>query len=218
MKNKTLAQKIKECRISAGSSQEELAEKTQLSLRTIQRIENGETQPRGDSLKRLALALGVATEDLTELMDFDDVEPEDGGTPAGMEGHLVEDKGFLTVLHLSALSFLLFPGFLLLPAMGIFVPLTLWLLKKDKIRGVRETGKKILNFQISWLLVVMVVVGNVFITKMLHIAFFLDHVMVFQILIALYLFNLVTIIVNVVRLGRDKRATYRPAIPFIHTR
>jgi transcriptional regulator with XRE-family HTH domain len=218
MKNKTLAQKIKECRMSAGSSQEELAEKTQLSLRTIQRIENGETQPRGDSLKRLALALGVATEELTELMDFDDAGPGDGGTPSGMEGHLAEDKGFLAVLHLSALSFLLFPGFLLLPAMGIFVPLTLWLLKKDKIREVRETGKKILNFQISWFLVVMVVFGSQFIAKMLHIASFLDHVTTFRILIALYLFNLITIIVNIVWLGRDKRVTYRPAIPFMHIR
>lgn len=43
MKNKELAQKIKSLRNRKGFSQEELAEKTGLSLRTIQRIENGET-------------------------------------------------------------------------------------------------------------------------------------------------------------------------------
>ena len=49
--------KIKDLRKRRGLSQEELAEKSGLSLRTIQRIENGETDPRGDSLRRLAAAL-----------------------------------------------------------------------------------------------------------------------------------------------------------------
>lgn len=198
--------------MSAGSSQEELADKTQLSLRTVQRIENGETQPRGDSLKRLALALGVATEELTELMDFGGEELEGAGVvPEGLR----EDKGFLAVLHLSALSFLLFPAFVLLPGMGIFVPLTLWLWKKDQIRGVREAGKKILNFQLSWFLVFSIVLGNVFITKILHVPSLLEHVTMFRILIALCLFNLITIIVNLVRLGSNRTTVYRPAIPFM---
>jgi transcriptional regulator with XRE-family HTH domain len=47
MKNKELAQRIKELRNRRCFSQEELSEKTGLSLRTIQRIENGETEPRG---------------------------------------------------------------------------------------------------------------------------------------------------------------------------
>lgn len=37
---------IKELRIKKGMTQEELAEKTELSARTIQRIENGEVDPR----------------------------------------------------------------------------------------------------------------------------------------------------------------------------
>src|SRR5882757_3452434 len=102
MKNTTLAQKVKELRMSAGSSQEELAEKTQLSLRTIQRIENGETQPRGDSLKRLALALGVDTEELT-------AGPSDQRDQPGRQGEQEDNRGFLIVLNLSALAFLVFP-------------------------------------------------------------------------------------------------------------
>jgi uncharacterized Tic20 family protein len=81
--------------------------------------------------------------------------------------------------------------------------------------GVRETGKKILNFQISWFLVVMLVMGNAFITKILHVESLLDHVTMFRILIGLYLFNLITIIVNIVRLGSNKVTAYRPAIPFM---
>jgi transcriptional regulator with XRE-family HTH domain len=44
-----MAIRIKELRTRRGFSQEELSERTGLSLRTIQRIENGETEPRGDT-------------------------------------------------------------------------------------------------------------------------------------------------------------------------
>jgi transcriptional regulator with XRE-family HTH domain len=183
----TLSQKVKELRISAGSSQEELASATQLSLRTIQRIESGETQPRGDSLKRLAQALGVATEELTRAPASEVPLP------------LPDDKGFLVVLHLSALSFLLFPFLPLFSFMGIMAPLVLWLLKKDKIKGVRETGRKILNFQISWFLVFALVYGYVFTCKLNHIAVFMDQVTMFRILVGLCLFNVISIVINLFR-------------------
>ncbi|WP_083464754.1 helix-turn-helix transcriptional regulator [Marinifilum fragile] len=37
---------IKELRVKKGLTQEDLAERTELSARTIQRIENGEVDPR----------------------------------------------------------------------------------------------------------------------------------------------------------------------------
>src|SRR6185312_961435 len=198
----TLSQKVKELRMSAGTSQEELAEATQLSLRTIQRIENGETQPRGDSLKRLARALGVATEEFTK-------------GPASEGQDLPEDKGFLVVLHLSALTFLLFPFFHLFSVMSVAAPLILWLLKKDKIQGVTTTGKKILNFQLTWFLIFALIYGYVFVCKLNHIATFMDQVTLIRILISLYLFNVISIIVNIIRLRRGKTIIYQPAIPFM---
>ncbi len=48
---------VKKIRIEKGLSQEELSEKSELSLRTIQRLENGKSEPRGDTLKRLTNAL-----------------------------------------------------------------------------------------------------------------------------------------------------------------
>jgi transcriptional regulator with XRE-family HTH domain len=51
MNNLHLAQRIKELRNRKGMSQEFLAEESGLSLRTIQRIENSETVPRGDIAK-----------------------------------------------------------------------------------------------------------------------------------------------------------------------
>ena len=52
--------KIKELRESKGFSQEELCENSGISLRTIQRIENGESVPRGSTLKTIASSLNVS--------------------------------------------------------------------------------------------------------------------------------------------------------------
>ena len=51
--------KIKELRISKNLSQEELSEKSGVSLRTIQRLESGGTEARGQTLQKLAKIFGV---------------------------------------------------------------------------------------------------------------------------------------------------------------
>lgn len=66
MKDLNVSQRVKALRNQKGMTQEALAENSGLSLRTIQRIENNETQPRGDSLKRLAIALKTTPDDLLE--------------------------------------------------------------------------------------------------------------------------------------------------------
>ncbi|WP_321308966.1 helix-turn-helix transcriptional regulator [Marinifilum fragile] len=52
-----ISSNIKDIRINKKLSQEDLSEKSGLSLRTVQRLENGESVPRGDTLRRLADAL-----------------------------------------------------------------------------------------------------------------------------------------------------------------
>lgn len=47
-------------------SQEFLAEESRLSLRTIQRIENEESEPVGETIKRIAIALDVSLEELVD--------------------------------------------------------------------------------------------------------------------------------------------------------
>ena len=66
MENKIVANKIKELRKRKGFSQGELSENSGLSLRTIQRLENGETKPRGDTLKRLAASFGISSDKITD--------------------------------------------------------------------------------------------------------------------------------------------------------
>ncbi|GAA4007234.1 hypothetical protein GCM10022408_18920 [Hymenobacter fastidiosus] len=57
------AVRIQTIRKSKGFSRELLAEQSGVSLRTIQRVEQGDTVPRGHTVRALAAALGVALED-----------------------------------------------------------------------------------------------------------------------------------------------------------
>lgn len=53
MQQPELGKKISELRLAKGLTQSELAEKCNLSLRTIQRIELAEVDPRSDTIKRI---------------------------------------------------------------------------------------------------------------------------------------------------------------------
>lgn len=70
METKDLAKNLKKLRASRGMSQEYLADESRVSLRTIQRIENNESEPTGETIKRIAIALDVA---LTELIGSNSV-------------------------------------------------------------------------------------------------------------------------------------------------
>jgi transcriptional regulator with XRE-family HTH domain len=65
METKNLAKNLKELRAVRGMSQEYLADESRVGLRTIQRIENNESEPTGETIKRIAIALDV---ELTELI------------------------------------------------------------------------------------------------------------------------------------------------------
>jgi transcriptional regulator with XRE-family HTH domain len=70
METKDLAKNLKKLRATRGMSQEYLADESRVSLRTIQRIENNESEPTGETIKRIANALDV---ELTELIDLNSV-------------------------------------------------------------------------------------------------------------------------------------------------
>jgi len=65
MSDFSLGSKIKALRNQKGISQEFLADESGLSLRTIQRIESNHSIPRGNTLKRIALALDSSIDDIT---------------------------------------------------------------------------------------------------------------------------------------------------------
>ncbi len=191
MENSELQKRVKDLRIKQGLSQEELAERTGLSLRTIQRIENGESIPRGDTLKKLSIAL-QSTPDV--LIDW----------------QIQEDNNMLKILSLSQLGFIVFP------ILGIVIPLAMWVLKKDKIKFIDSIGKKILNFQITWSIFVFVVFFIFAIVKVFHlpgspvITFF-----TFLFVIILYSYILLSVMINTFRYKKPDRIRYYPAIKFL---
>lgn len=199
MKNTELSQRIKELRNRKGFSQEELSEKSGLSLRTIQRIEKGETEPRGDSLKRLASVFEVSPD---EIIDW----------------QIKEDKGFLLSLNLSALSFII------VPVLGVLVPLVLWVSRKDKIKGVNKLAKNVLNFEITWLMLFFAAslfstfnmasqfkeVGE-YMHQVITPGFYLFKTLFF----VLYLYNIIFLVLNAIRINREQEIYKFPAIPFI---
>lgn len=67
METKDLAKNLKKLRASRGMSQEYLADESRVSLRTIQRIENNESEPTGETIKRIAIALDVELSKLIGL-------------------------------------------------------------------------------------------------------------------------------------------------------
>ena len=64
METKILAKNLKELRGVRGMPQEYLADESRVSIRTIQRIENNETNPTGETIKRIAISLDVALNEL----------------------------------------------------------------------------------------------------------------------------------------------------------
>lgn len=189
MIDQDLSKRIKELRLKCTLTQEELAEATNLSLRTIQRIEAGETEPRGDTIKRLANALRVTSNDLMDLVEY-------------------EDKNFMVLLNLSALSFILFPLF------GLIFPLIFWILRREKIKNIDEMGKRIINFQLTWCMLVFLSFIFLFTFPVWNY-----HGTNFDITgIAtplLYIYNFILIIVSTSLCYKGKKPFYKPAIRFL---
>ena len=131
MNENQLAQKVKTLRKRKGYSQEALAEISGLSLRTVQRIENENQNPSGDSLKRLSSTLGVSPD---YLLDW---QPN-------------ENSNFLLILAFSPILCIINPF------LAILIPLILWSIKKNYIRGVKSLGVKILKIQTIWLVTFLV--------------------------------------------------------------
>lgn len=129
-----LGQKIKELRVLKGLTQEDLAEKTHLSVRTIQRIESGDVDPRTYTLNLLAEALDVKLEEFTR----EKIEQENLAVAK------TNPEQWLALLHLSGIFVMLVP------------PVVIWIWKKEELKDYEDHFKAVMNFQISMLIYLMV--------------------------------------------------------------
>jgi transcriptional regulator with XRE-family HTH domain len=116
---------IKELRIKKGMTQEELADKTEVSARTIQRIENGEVDPRAYTLQMIAKALDV------DFSLFAENELKEKQEPQKIDGN-----NWLALIHLSGIIPLIFPT------------LVLWNNKKDKTKDMINHFRAAISLQL----------------------------------------------------------------------
>lgn len=143
----TLGEKISNERKNRGLSQELLAEKSGVSLRTIQRIENNKSKPRPYTLKVITDTLKI---DMEELISDESTISD-----------ILESNSSLTKINLINSSALL--G-ILIPFLNIIVPVTIWKLNKENPL-VNEKGKKVISFQLLWLLLSSLIL---LVTHVLH--------------------------------------------------
>lgn len=126
----TIAEKLKYYRRISCMSQEKLAEASGISIRTIQRIEEGKSNGSGYTINALALALNISS-----------VEFVKGDTQNPLP--ISNNDAKLKLLNLSAIAMLL------IPLANILFPAYIYWKNKDD-ESVKATGGKIVSFQILW--------------------------------------------------------------------
>lgn len=127
---------LKKIREKKNLTQEELAGKSGISVRTIQRIEAG-TEPKGYTLKTLAAALDVAEKDLLipETLAEDNVVVEE---VIAVENKEVYNFTLIKIINISSLPFSWFP------IANFLVPIIIMLFTKEK----NSIVKQIISLQI----------------------------------------------------------------------
>lgn len=167
-----ISQKILHIRKQQGLTQEQLADRANVTVRTIQRIESGESVPRAYTIKTLAEALGTSYE---ALMDGTAEQPM--SFDAAMEKHL------LKTMCLSCFTYLVIPWFhFLIPA---------YLLRKSGISHPVHTrfARRVVMQQVNWVIclnvTMLLTLGyNLIVAHWFEKAFLLNYLWPFFILYA----------------------------------
>ena len=176
MERTAIAKKIVHYRKLKGITQEMLSEITGLNVRTIQRIESGEVDPRLFTLKSIADALGVNLEELLP-------EPTQ------------HELNQLAILHITPLGYFLFPviGYVLFPF--IF-----WMLKREQIHGIDKHGKEILNGQLTYSIIIAIIIGIIG-TLMLMIIFHSGNPFLTKVFMRFPIYGVIGLLLSVIVFG-----------------
>ena len=156
-------------------TQEELAEKANVSVRTIQRIEAG-TKPKGYTLDALSTALGMSKDDLLKEKN---------------ESEKI-NKQLLKYINLSSILLLI------IPLGSIIMPLIIMRWKKE----FNAVTKQIVSIQIIWtLLFPVVTLIVIFLSKW----FSLSNQIVPLTMLVLIITNLYIILRNTIEIEKNKK-------------
>lgn len=171
--------KLKKIREKLNLTQEELSEKSGISIRTIQRIESG-NEPKGQTLKLLAKALGIKE---NELLKKEETKIEINAT-------------LIKIINLSSLPFTIIP-----PA-NIIIPLVLMFAKKQ----FNPLTKQIVSIQILWLIFSVIIF---MLTSFAKKWFSLGNKFTLIVMILLVLSNVFIILRNAVEIDKKGKLFFR---------
>lgn len=183
--------KLKNLRELQNRTQEELSQKSGISVRTIQRIESGQA-PKGYTLRVLAETLGVEEKEL--LTKKGKIENEEGAATneTVVADGMVTDFSKIKLLNLSSLPFVV------LPILNILIPLILMHTLKLK----SPLTKQIISLQIMWTILAPIVF-------LVGILLKLGNQFTMVIMIVIVLSNVFLIIRNTMELDRKQQLRYK---------
>ncbi|MEO0570176.1 MAG: serine hydrolase [Bacteroidota bacterium] len=167
MTTQSVAKNLSYYRKSRGYSQEELSKRTNVTVRTIQRIESAEVNPHLNTIKLLATALEIEVEELLPLKN--------------PKQETIRKK-WLLFLHATPLLGIF------IPPCNVLIPLFLWIHKREDNPIYYDHGRKIINFHITTLVfAVLSFLGLITIEKW---GFFI-FIAIVPICIAIVIFNII---------------------------
>ncbi|HEY0057101.1 MAG TPA: helix-turn-helix domain-containing protein [Pedobacter sp.] len=164
-------------------TQEEVAEKSGLSVRTIQRIERG-TKPKGYTLRKLAQALGINENELLEAEETQEEKQEE------------VNLTLLKIINLSSLPFTF------IPPVNILLPLLIMFAKKQ----FSSQGKQIVSIQILWTILSAIIF---MLSSIVENLFSAGNKSILVVMILLILSNVFIILINSAGLDKSKKLRIR---------
>ncbi len=192
-----LYQKIVQARKKKGLTQEQLADLTNVTVRTIQRIESGESVPRSFTLKAIAASLDIPFEEMASTATKEEKAVQDSpALPATTDPG--DKKHFLQMLCLSCYSFLV------IPFVHFLIPAHLLKKSKEQNPKVIAFARKVIRVQIYWLIalhfiMLLTLAYNFIRTVYFEKTYFLNYLWPF---FAMYIINAIIIAGFIVRLPR----------------
>jgi len=188
---------LKKIREKRNLTQEELAEKSGISVRTIQRIEAG-TTPKGYTLKTLAESLDVSENDLLTSKTIKEEIVIDEVIDTTEENHSLFNSVLIKIINLSSLPFAW------LPIANFLPPLLIMLFTKEKSPIV----KQIISLQIFLAIISPIIFILIALLK-------LGSVSVMITMIVLVLANVYIILRNAYEIDKKQSLRYKLNFSFI---
>jgi uncharacterized Tic20 family protein len=153
---------------------------------------------QGDFMKRRPHCLELSPEEIIDTTNEENIK-------------------ILKKINLSSLAFVFFP------VLGIILPLIIWSSKKKSILFYKDSIKILINFQITWTLLLFFVCSILlwFINFSLRDGFIDAYlignikILLFFVIVILYSYNLFLIMLNKNRLNKKKLLCYIPTISFL---